>query len=932
MGKNLFRKTLAALCAAGLLLAAAGCADDDGGGNETTKYTVTFDSKGGNEVAQQSVESGKTASKPANDPTKSGVTFGGWYKGEEPFSFSTAITGSITLTAKWISEQYTKGSTVLTFYDDKTFEYKDANGTSRGTYAKSDDGKKIEATFTGGSKQGGTLEVDTSDGAPSVKEDGTDVGGFEQVEEPTNQNTQDGGTYQVGSIVTISGSDTKYLVIADTATGRRAAENTANHYYPNPRADLYRDYLLDKYGASGTYTILFNTETKKENPMTTSYWDDEYLVMRGKEKHYRIRYRWERGSGKIDEEPFNNSLTADALRKDYDPTCIIITNYKPVYGNDLSNKHEDLFYFYYTGRGNRVAFSDDVLAQRCIRKDYVSVAISGQQKEVYQYEFYDRIAEKAHSYKLRNPIGSSFFEFKINYDDDFATPRSYKLAVTGAGTISGSTDSSLYSKSVTVSSTMGNETSEYVSKSDSTTSIGDKAYPAEITVSVPFAFATAELAEYAKVTFTPKEQTDGRVIYLPRKSENVPFEFIEKFQNDYYTLFEGKGGTDDLGNGDLQIPSYLIVIGKVVTGHKDGVPTNLILPDGVTAIADNAFKYCDSLVNVTIPNSVTEIRSKAFSDCRNLVNVTIPASVTKIDASAFEYCTSMKNVYYGGTTTYFQQQRISLPSYISVRCSDTPEGLPEWVTVQGKTITDYNRDNYNGDKEVELVIPEGITTISDYALRDCHWLTSIEIPGTVTSIGKDAFSNCYLQKVYYATTLAQWCQMELGGLSLAQIIILKDGNDLKKLTKIDIPDSVTKIGRYAFYNFYNLTSVTIPESVTEIGDYAFAYCNLTDIAIPNKVTTIGTQSFSGCNLTDITIPASVTNIGHNAFNVHYATSVTFDDTTTEWYAIWYKNWENVNDGYEVFSIGTMSDNPKENVEKLRSYNEYFLYSEKHKAQ
>ena len=185
-------KKLAFLLAATLLVAGTfiSCSDDEEP-TETTMYTVTFDSKGGSEVAPQSVESGKTASKPANDPTKSGVIFGGWYKGEEPFSFSTAITGSITLTAKWISEQYTNGGSVtLTFYDDKTFEYKDADGTSRGTYTKSDDGKKIEATFTGGNKSG-NMEVDTSGDTPAVKENGTEVDGFKQVEEPTNQNTQD---------------------------------------------------------------------------------------------------------------------------------------------------------------------------------------------------------------------------------------------------------------------------------------------------------------------------------------------------------------------------------------------------------------------------------------------------------------------------------------------------------------------------------------------------------------------------------------------------------------------------------------------------------------------------------------------------------------------------------------------------------------------
>ena len=65
-----------------------------------SKYTVTFDSDGGSAVAAQTVEDGKTATKPA-DPTKEGYTFVGWYLGSTAYDFSKPVTGNITLTAKW---------------------------------------------------------------------------------------------------------------------------------------------------------------------------------------------------------------------------------------------------------------------------------------------------------------------------------------------------------------------------------------------------------------------------------------------------------------------------------------------------------------------------------------------------------------------------------------------------------------------------------------------------------------------------------------------------------------------------------------------------------------------------------------------------------------------------------------------------------------
>ena len=84
---------------------------------------------------------------------------------------------------------------------------------------------------------------------------------------------------------------------------------------------------------------------------------------------------------------------------------------------------------------------------------------------------------------------------------------------------------------------------------------------------------------------------------------------------------------------------------------------------------------------------------------------------------------------------------------------------------------------------------------------------------------------------------------------------------------MEIPNSVTYIGTYAFAYCSGLTSVVIPNSVTSIRDYTFSYCNgLTSVVIPNSVTSIGTSAFDGCrSLTSVVIPNSVTSIGDYAF-------------------------------------------------------------------
>jgi len=93
------------------------------------------------------------------------------------------------------------------------------------------------------------------------------------------------------------------------------------------------------------------------------------------------------------------------------------------------------------------------------------------------------------------------------------------------------------------------------------------------------------------------------------------------------------------------------------------------------------------------------------------------------------------------------------------------------------------------------------------------------------------------------------------------------GNFNSSVTSITIPNSVTSIGNWTFYNCPSLTRVTIPNSVTSIGDYAFyGLTSLTSLTIPNSVTIIGRFAFQRCiSLTSVTIPNSVTSIGFYAF-------------------------------------------------------------------
>ncbi len=167
-------------------------------------------------------------------------------------------------------------------------------------------------------------------------------------------------------------------------------------------------------------------------------------------------------------------------------------------------------------------------------------------------------------------------------------------------------------------------------------------------------------------------------------------------------------------------------------------------------------------------------------------------------------------------------------------------------------------------------LPNGVTSIGDWAFRDCSGLTSIEIPNRVTSIGSDAFDGCSgLTSVTIGNRVTG-----IGNTAFSYC---------SSLTSVTIPNSVTGIGDYAFYECYRLTSVTIGNSVTSIGSSAFGGCSsMTSVTIPSSVTIIGEGAFFLCTgLTSVTIPNSVTSIGSSAFSgCSGLTSVTIGNSVT----------------------------------------------------
>ena len=453
----------------------------------------------------------------------------------------------------------------------------------------------------------------------------------------------------------------------------------------------------------------------------------------------------------------------------------------------------------------------------------------------------------------------------------------------------------------------------------------------------------------------------------------------------------------------ISLPSTLKEIGEYAFGY--GVFSSITLPSSMTGIGSYAFQSCTSLTSVaidaasigsyafysctgltsvTISASLQSIGAHAFYYCSNIEKVYYLNSCT-CTWSTISFADAYSNPMASSGKAYLYLNG-SLMREANLHSTGSSSGH-----VYYKDVSDYafyncqnafmpvSNGGYNGKignyayynciNMTGTSLASGLASIGDYAFYGCanatYWydgiwstasigahafdgctgLTSCEIPSSIKSIGSDAFYGCSNLTAVYIDSLGSWLNVSMGNSYANPFYANSKTHSLyinnQLATDIIIPDSVSSIGSYKFYNCSSLTSITIPDSVTSIGSSAFFGCSgltsitlpfaggssasntylgyifgagsyssnsstvpsslktvtvtkaigsnafygltgLTSITIQDGVTSIGSSAFYGCSgLTNITIPDSVTSIGSYAFyGCSGLASITIPDSVT----------------------------------------------------
>ena len=335
----------------------------------------------------------------------------------------------------------------------------------------------------------------------------------------------------------------------------------------------------------------------------------------------------------------------------------------------------------------------------------------------------------------------------------------------------------------------------------------------------------------------------------------------------------------------------------------------VIVGEGITALTDSIFSWCNNLREVYAEHEDLKQIDSAFTACPNIELVRLGKCTVNIRSNSFRSSDGMTMYGYSGSGAdaipNIDYTFISLGGYGAAGENFTWEysSSTKTLTFTGSgAMSGYLEDmlwrSADFATEIEtVVLPEGITEISNYAFNGCTGIKNVNLPESLTYIGFAAFSGC-VNLTQIDLPESQELALDsyaFSGTGLTSVYVpancrfhADDGvpaisifEGCANLTEATI--AVPALPTQMFNACSSLTTVTLLEGVEEIGQGAFGNCReLVEISFPSTLKSIGYQAFYGdTSLTDLTFQSGLESIGDQAFDACYRIhDVVLPDTVT----------------------------------------------------
>lgn len=304
--------------------------------------------------------------------------------------------------------------------------------------------------------------------------------------------------------------------------------------------------------------------------------------------------------------------------------------------------------------------------------------------------------------------------------------------------------------------------------------------------------------------------------------------------------------------GDIVLPNTVTKIGDDALKGNDNI-VSITIPGSVKDIGNNAFKGCTKLEQVifTNPEKTSNnliIRLSAFQNCKKLTECEIPARAYQVVGNIFKGCTSLTEVKVNAANPYYF----------------TRDGVlfgPALVNYKPQYDEAYALQSYPAGRQGAYTIPSSVNRkeidqVWTSGFEGAASLTDITIPASIGRLGTAAFESTGLTHVTIPDTVQQVDPAVF--------------QNCTSLVSVKLPNGITEIDQYLFANCISLQHVDMPDTITKINIYAFHNCtSLTSLALPKGLTSLSVGCFEKCyNLQHVVVPPSVINFPKDDVGVY----------------------------------------------------------------
>lgn len=270
---------------------------------------------------------------------------------------------------------------------------------------------------------------------------------------------------------------------------------------------------------------------------------------------------------------------------------------------------------------------------------------------------------------------------------------------------------------------------------------------------------------------------------------------------------------------------------KILEINGDPFPSTseLVIPEGVTSIPNEAFRYFSNVTKIKLPKSLETISDGNFSGYTYLTEITVPSTMSSVGSGAFRDCTALKTAIlnnngdsgWGVFEGCKALQTATLNNNGSVESSAFERCISlQTVTLNNNGYIDY-RAFWNCIALTRINIGSGVTEFKEYHYSGTATGTTHYYP----------FEGCSKLATINVTDLKAFCAIKgLDYLTNSSYgtaenkTLMVNGVTLSSTSELVIPEGVKKISEFAFYDFANLTKIKIPTTTTSVGRLAFGGC------------------------------------------------------------------------------------------------------------